>query len=104
MFLISAHQTYLNNKILRERLYSSNNLKRPTTTKAITSSTTNIEQVYANNLISTNKTYHLPVQPLNHTNNDTTSCHMQSKRESRLMQRTRKYFTSSGHKFLFNNT
>lgn len=100
MFLISAHQTYLNNKLLRERLYSCNNLKRPSSTKT---SSNKDRQVYASQVVVglNNNKHHLPEQPI-----DIGGRHMQSEVEqsTRLMQRTRKYFASSGHKFLFNNT
>lgn len=126
MFLISAHQTYLNNKLLKERL-SSNSNRRNSTNSPISNATTDQEDVTSfycasrkflasedidilkaktkesNSLLMTIEW--IPTKRVKYILSKNPSNNSQEiKAESRLMQRTRKYFTTNGHKFLFNNT
>lgn len=96
MFLISDqhHQTYLNQKkklILKERRRIDTNFC-PLRIELDNSNNNN------NILINSNTTTTTPMSRLSHFNNHFINS------KGQPMQRTRKYFTSNGHKFLFNNT
>lgn len=114
MFLISAHQTYLNNKLLKGRLSSGNhnnnynNLRKGQTVNETT--TSDIEKIFASFYLFNSENLNIHhrlnlVTPITTRYLDrlmTTNQDIQI--ESRLMHRTKKYFSSDGHKFLFNNT
>lgn len=104
MFLISAHQTYLNHKLLQKRLLFSSEQEDD---EEITDKNENHTESIEKRNFDTSRGYIIRA----HLAPMSTSCssvyNNQKERvqvESLLMQRTRKYFTSNGHKFLFNNT
>lgn len=136
MFLISAHQTYLKNKTLKERLNSSINgdtnsdsLLLAARQQQLQIEEEDLSQDYFNNQLNQKRNLLggiLKFKPANIIINrghslapliksTSASCsgniHLMSTRlnqnhhsESRQMQRTKKYFSSDGHKYLFNNT
>lgn len=108
MFLLSAHQTYLNNKLLKKRLSSKefNNingrlLESQTLNATSKNNSMNLHcsggKILGLKLSST-------ITACNKWNPAEENQTKDIQLESRLMQRTKKYFSSNGHKFLFNNT
>lgn len=103
MILFSAHQTYLNNKLLKKRL---------STTPSGFDNTGNCSSLLVeNNLFKEynrhqHQSYIINLRQLTTTTSNQINLDLmqQTSKQSRLMQRTRKYFSSDGHKFLFNNT
>lgn len=99
MFLVSAHQTYMNRRLLKQRLID----KRTFNDKQ----QIDITQNHSNNLSNLYKSTQLllansmPMKKLINSNH-----YMQQAEEEKSIsnQRTRKYFANNGHKFLFNNT
>lgn len=113
MFLFSAHQTYLNTKLSKERpslgrqhittLAEGNNLISTVISRNLTSATTNQQ-----NSSLMNKPMGIDLSKRNRFMHTEIICNHQERQSNNnlteRMQRTKKYFSSDGHKFLFNNT
>lgn len=118
MFLISAHQTYMNHKFLKKRLESNfchnNNNRHNQQQHHLEEEQEGEKEVNKelNYLLNYEKSLNFLFK-INQSNNGLTSKlidnlnyqHIDNiTEETSQMQRTKKYFTSNGHKFLFNNT
>lgn len=103
MFLISAHQTYMNHKFLKKRLESNccHNNSRHNPKEEEEKELNCLLKYNSNKLNFLFKVDHNSGLTSRFTNNYQ---QVDETEESTQMQRTKKYFTSNGHKFLFNNT
>lgn len=110
MFLISAHQTYLNSKLLKERLSARrHNSRRINKASTIIYSfgTHYSEIILETNQSSTslmNRLLGVNLSKRNELVQDNLTIKQQNNLPIDRMQRTKKYYSSDGNKFLFNNT
>lgn len=95
MFLISAHQAYLKDKLLKRRLLSANIATTGIYSASGSDYAHQNQLALGSNVTDVNGQFERLMK--NNSNYQFNSV-------TKLMQRTRKYYSSDGHKFLFNNT
>jgi len=115
MFLISAHQSYLKNKFLKKRLNTPTINRNQLDQTVYDESNTGNKYSYALSFLPYSSRAGSIIRgkfDIRNTDNWIGRALMSSREpqrryiqpESKQVQRTKKYFSSDGHKFVFNNT